>query len=120
MTWPVLSFSLLDAGEADGAGSLAHMYAVGHGVTRSKQMAMRWVRKGADIGLPATCLQLARLMYENAPYARKIGTWWGPQGPPGSPLRLGSWQVTTSRWTSSLTWYIGYGSGGVIRSTSFT
>jgi hypothetical protein len=36
-------------------------------------MAMRWVRKGADIGHPATCLKLARFMYGDIPYAREVG-----------------------------------------------
>ena len=43
------------------------------GVTRSKQMSMRWVRKAADIGLIGSCLQLAARMYGDLPYAREVG-----------------------------------------------
>jgi len=47
--------------------------ALGRGVTRSKQMAMRWVRKAAENGRTKSCLQLASGMYEDRPYAREVG-----------------------------------------------
>jgi hypothetical protein len=43
------------------------------GVTRSKQMAMRWLRKAAEYGRTESCLQLASRMYGDWPYAREVG-----------------------------------------------
>jgi len=43
------------------------------GVTRSKQMAVRWTRKAAENGLANSCLQLADDMYGDKPYAREVG-----------------------------------------------
>jgi len=47
--------------------------ALGRGVTRSKQMAMRWRRKAAENGHTVSCLQLAARMYGDEPYAREVG-----------------------------------------------
>jgi TPR repeat protein len=43
------------------------------GVTRSKHMAMRWMRKAAENGSAELCLQLADRMYGGWPYAREVG-----------------------------------------------
>jgi len=43
------------------------------GVTRSKQMSMRWIRKAAENGRDQSCLQLAARMYGDHPYAREVG-----------------------------------------------
>ena len=43
------------------------------GVTRSKQMTMRWMRKAADSGRIGSCMQLANRMYGDWPYARDVG-----------------------------------------------
>jgi TPR repeat protein len=43
------------------------------GVTRSKEMAMRWMRKAAENGDAVTCQKLANSMYADVPYARKVG-----------------------------------------------
>jgi len=43
------------------------------GFTRSKQMAMRWIRKAAENGRAESCLQLASRMYADWPYAREVG-----------------------------------------------
>jgi len=43
------------------------------GVTRSKQMVMRWVRKAAENGRAESCLELADEMYRDQPYAREVG-----------------------------------------------
>jgi hypothetical protein len=47
--------------------------ALGRGVTRSKHMAMRWLRKAAESGDTESCLQVAVRMYHNRPYAREVG-----------------------------------------------
>ena len=47
--------------------------ALARGVTRSKQRAMRWMRKAADIGNPDACFHLANDIYADLPYAREIG-----------------------------------------------
>jgi TPR repeat protein len=47
--------------------------ALGHGVMRGKQMAMRWRRKAAKNGNSNGCLTLDALMYGNQPYAREVG-----------------------------------------------
>jgi len=47
--------------------------ALGRGVTRSKQMATRWMRKAAENGNVRSCLQLANCIYGDHPYARDIG-----------------------------------------------
>jgi TPR repeat protein len=44
-----------------------------HGVTRSKEMSMRWTRKAAENGDAKSCLLLARWMYHDHPYAREVG-----------------------------------------------
>jgi TPR repeat protein len=49
------------------------MYTLGRGVTRSKQMAIRWRRKAAENGLALSCLQIAGAMYADIPYAREVG-----------------------------------------------
>ena len=46
---------------------------LGYGVTRSKQMAMRWKRKAAENGDFRSCLKLAHVMYSDRPYAREVG-----------------------------------------------
>jgi TPR repeat protein len=43
------------------------------GATRSKQMAMRWMRKAAENGSTESCLHLAARMYGGWPYAREVG-----------------------------------------------
>jgi len=43
------------------------------GVTRSKQMTMRWMRKAAENGHADSCLRLADAMYIDQPYAREVG-----------------------------------------------
>jgi TPR repeat protein len=53
---------------------ISAMYTVGTGgVTRSKRRAMQWRRKVADMGVVASCLQLASFMYEDRPHARGEG-----------------------------------------------
>ena len=47
--------------------------ALGRGVTRSKQMAMRWARKGAENGDANACLELAGHIYMDYPYACEVG-----------------------------------------------
>jgi len=47
--------------------------ALGRGVTRSKQMAMRWLRKAAENGRVESCSALAARMYGDEPYAREVG-----------------------------------------------
>jgi TPR repeat protein len=47
--------------------------ALGRGVTRSKRMAITWVRKSAENGIARSCLQLAVRMYADQPYAREVG-----------------------------------------------
>jgi len=47
--------------------------ALGRGVMRSKRRAVQWKRKAAEIGEANACLQLARNMYVDLPYAREIG-----------------------------------------------
>ena len=47
--------------------------ALGRGVTRSKQMAMRWLRKAAENGYAGACFTLAARMYGDQPYAREVG-----------------------------------------------
>jgi TPR repeat protein len=47
--------------------------ALGRGVTRSKQMAMRWLRKAAENGHADSCGILAARMYLDLPYAREVG-----------------------------------------------
>ena len=50
------------------------MYIVGTGgVARSKRRAMQWRRKAADTGVVASCVELARDMYEDRPHARGEG-----------------------------------------------
>jgi len=46
---------------------------LGRGVTRSKRRALQWKRKAAESGEANACLQLARNMYLDLPYAREIG-----------------------------------------------
>jgi len=43
------------------------------GVTRSKRRAMQWMRKSADLCDTEACLDLARAMYGDYPYAREVG-----------------------------------------------
>ena len=43
------------------------------GVKRSKQMAMRWLRKAAEDGDNDASFQLALRVYQNHPYAREVG-----------------------------------------------
>jgi TPR repeat protein len=43
------------------------------GVTRSKQMSMRWTRKAAENGDTDSCFSIALWMYLDHPYARVIG-----------------------------------------------
>jgi TPR repeat protein len=43
-------------------------------VTRSKQMAMRWLCKAADLGNAVACQKLSARMYGDEPYARKVGS----------------------------------------------
>ena len=47
--------------------------ALGRGVTRSKQMAVRWTRKAAENGYIRACAELAQRMYGDLPYAREVG-----------------------------------------------
>jgi len=47
--------------------------AIGRGVTRSKQMAVRWTRKAAENGQADACLSLTQNMYLGRPYAREVG-----------------------------------------------
>jgi len=47
--------------------------ALGRGVTRSKQMALRWKRKAAENGDADACMALAARMYLDQPYAREVG-----------------------------------------------
>jgi TPR repeat protein len=47
--------------------------ALGRGVTRSKQMATRWLRKAAENGDADSCIRLADGMYRDQPYAREVG-----------------------------------------------
>ena len=47
--------------------------ALGRGVKRSKQMAMRWLRKAAESGHADSCFRLAARMYADQPYAREVG-----------------------------------------------
>jgi TPR repeat protein len=47
--------------------------ALGRGVTRSKQMAMRWTRQAAENGETGACERLAFRMYGDRPYAREVG-----------------------------------------------
>ena len=47
--------------------------ALGRGVTRSKQMAMRWMRKAAENGSIESCSRFAGRMYRDEPYAREVG-----------------------------------------------
>jgi len=47
--------------------------ALGRGVTRSRRRAMQWLRKAADNGQAVGCLQLAKRMYGDRPYAREVG-----------------------------------------------
>ena len=47
--------------------------ALGGGVTRSKQMAIRWRRKAAENGRTDACMFIAALMYADQPYAREVG-----------------------------------------------
>jgi len=47
--------------------------ALGCGVTRSKQTALRWMRKAAENGDAVSCMLLAMFMYEDRPYAREVG-----------------------------------------------
>ena len=47
--------------------------ALGHGVTRGKQMAMRWRRKAAKNGNSNGCLSLDARMYGDQPYVREVG-----------------------------------------------
>jgi len=42
------------------------------GVTRSKRMALRWLRKAAENGLAESCLAIANVMYADQPYAREV------------------------------------------------
>jgi hypothetical protein len=46
---------------------------LGHGVTRSKQRAMQWMRKAAENGRADSCLFLAQCVYGDEPYAREVG-----------------------------------------------
>ena len=58
----------------DAAQNIAAMYSLGTGgVARSKLRAMQWRRKVADMGVVASCLQLASFMYEDRPHARGEG-----------------------------------------------
>jgi hypothetical protein len=43
------------------------------GVTRSKGLSMRWMRKAAENGDANACSCLAEWMYHDYPYAREIG-----------------------------------------------
>jgi TPR repeat protein len=43
------------------------------GVTRSKGLSMRWMRKAAENGDANACSCLAEWMYHDDPYAREIG-----------------------------------------------
>jgi TPR repeat protein len=43
------------------------------GVTRSKEMAMRWMCKAAEIGDTGQCQYLAFCIYIDHPYAREVG-----------------------------------------------
>jgi len=47
--------------------------ALGRGVTRSKQMVMRWLRKAAENGDTDSCVIVATRMYLDMPYARDVG-----------------------------------------------
>ena len=47
--------------------------ALGRGVTRSKQMSMRWTRKAAENGHTQSCSCIAARMYQDMPYAREVG-----------------------------------------------
>jgi len=47
--------------------------ALGRGVKRSKQMAMRWTRKAAENGNTDACEYLAAIVYGDEPYAREVG-----------------------------------------------
>jgi len=47
--------------------------ALGHGVTRSKRLAMQCGRKAAENGNVDACLRLASCIYGDYPYARDIG-----------------------------------------------
>ena len=47
--------------------------ALGRGVTRSKQMATRWLRKAAENGHADSSLRLAHRVYDDQPYAREVG-----------------------------------------------
>ena len=91
--------------------------ALGRGVTRSNQMAMRWTRKAAENGHATACLKLAQHMYHDHPYAARLDLWWRPPGP---PCQLGSWRGTTSPRMSWSAWYIGCARGGIIRSMCST
>ena len=47
--------------------------ALGRGVSRSKQRAVRWMRKAAENGNARACLNLAARMYTDLPYAGEVG-----------------------------------------------
>jgi TPR repeat protein len=47
--------------------------ALGRGVTRSKQLAISWLRKAAENGHVDSCSLLASKMYADLPYAREVG-----------------------------------------------
>ena len=55
----------------DVASTICHT--LGRGVTRSKRLTMSWLRKAAEHGIAASCLQLAARMYSDRPYAREVG-----------------------------------------------
>lgn len=62
-----------EKGNAPSASNLCVMYASGRGVKRSKRRSQLWARRAADLGTALVCLDLARDMHTDRPYARKVG-----------------------------------------------
>jgi len=46
---------------------------LGRGITQSKKVAMKWLRKAAEKGLPDACVQMGSFMYTAKPYDREVG-----------------------------------------------
>ena len=78
--------------------------ALGRGVTRSKRLTMRWMRKAADLGHPLLCLGLAGSMYSNLPYAREEGHVEEPAGVPVSAGVMERHDVPPDVLTSVVHW----------------
>jgi len=71
---PLLILDLSPLGHPASNDVVSIIYpALGCGVARSKQTAMRWMRTAADTGDPNACGDLANWMYADRPYARDVG-----------------------------------------------